>query len=111
MRLGNVESLMWAGVALGILYFVAKFQRNLAIGLDVAGQAYNSVRTGATNLIETFFPLVNSSSMITHAVTFPNGARHAVPGETVDSAGFFIWQGARYRLLVNAQGMKIAVAS
>ena len=111
MKAGQIESFLWAGVALGILYFVSRFRRDLKEGLEVAGKAYSATRTGATNIIEYFFPLVDSNSMITHAVTFPDGTRHAVPGESVNEAGYFLWKGAWYRLMVNNQGQKRAVAT
>jgi hypothetical protein len=107
----TAESFLWGAVALGILYFVRKYQQALERGLDVAGQAYNAARFSTANLIETFFPLVDSNSMVTHAVTFPDGSRHAVPGESVDRNGFFTYQFARYRLMVNSQGNKIALAA
>lgn len=110
MRAGRLDSLMWAGIAIGVLY-LSRFQRKLEEGLEVAREAYGSVRTGTTNLIETFFPLVNPDSMMTYAVTFPDGARHAVPGESVDRNGLFVYRGARYRLMVNTQGSKIAIAA
>jgi len=96
---------MMAGIALAAVYLLRKFQQGIEVGTEV----YEAARSRTTDLIEHFFPLVNSNSMITHAVTFPDGSRHAVPGEAVNDAGYFLWQGAWYRLLVNTNGSKIAV--
>lgn len=111
MRAGRLDSLMWAGIAVGVLYLLARFQQKFEQGLEVAADVYRATRTGTTNLIETFFPLVNPDSMVTYAVTFPDGSRHAVPGETVDKSGYFVYRGARYRLMVNSNGSKIAVTA
>lgn len=98
-----------AGAVLGVVYLITQWQRGLKLALDAGGEVLVGAQTRAANVIEQFFPLVNSSSLITHAVTFPDGSRHAVPGETVASDGSFLYQGARYRLMVNSTGQKIAV--
>jgi hypothetical protein len=100
------ELALLAGIAVALVYLVRKFQQ----GIEVSGEILERAQSRTTDLIEHFFPLVNSNSMITHAVTFPDGRRHAVPGESVNDAGYFMWQGAWYRLMVNTDGRKIAVA-
>lgn len=97
-------------VQLAIMGAVAWFLWRL-FGKTVATveAGYNVARTGTTNIIETLFPLVNPGSMITHAVTFPDGARHAVPGESVSSNGIFLYNGIRYRIMVKADGFKVAI--
>jgi hypothetical protein len=112
MNARQVESLLWAGIAVGVLYFVRQFQEKLELGLDVAGRVYETARFNTANIIETFFPLTNSNQFITHAVTFPNGERHAVPGEWVDPEGYFDYHGIRYRMMVNPKsGQKIALTT
>jgi hypothetical protein len=102
----NVELALWVGAAAALLFLF----RKLNVGIEAAQQAYSSVRTGTTNLIETFFPLVNPDSMMTYAVTFPDGKRRAVPGESVSKGGIFVYNGVRYRLMTNADGFKFAFA-
>ncbi len=99
------ELALLAGIAVALVYLVRKFQQ----GIEVGGEILERAQTRTADLIEHFFPLVNSNSMITHAVTFPDGRRHAVPGESVNEAGYFLWQGAWYRLMVSTEGRKIAV--
>jgi hypothetical protein len=82
--------------------------RATKFGTEKAGQALDDARGGTTNLIERFFPLTNSNALITHAVWFPDGRQHAVPGENVDKDGFFTHDFVRYRLVVDSQGRKIA---
>lgn len=98
--------LVYLGLAAVTGYFV---WRSLKFGSEKAGEALDSARSSTTNLLEHFFPLVNSNSLITHAVEFPNGERHAILGESVDSNGFFTYKGTRYRLLVDSAGRKHAV--
>ncbi|RPH75971.1 hypothetical protein EHM76_00385 [bacterium] len=98
---------LMAGIALAILYVIKKGR----LALDFGGEVMESAQFRTANLIETFFPLVDSNSMMTHAVTFPDGSRHAVPGETVDRSGFFLYKGARYRLMTNTQGQKLAITA
>lgn len=99
-----------AGAVLGVVYLITQWQRGLKLALDAGGEVLVGAQTRTANVIEQFFPLVNSSSLITHAVTFPDGTRHAVPGETVAPDGAFVYRdGARYRLMVNSSGQKIAV--
>lgn len=101
-----LETALWAAIALATVYLVRKFQQTLETGAE----ALVTARSGVTNAIETFFPLVDPDSLITYAVTFPDGSRHAVLGESVSRGGYFTWNGARFRLLTNASGQKIAVS-
>jgi hypothetical protein len=105
VRFRDLESVLWAAAVLGVVYIVRR-----AFGaVEYGGELLQTAQTRTADVIEHFFPLVDSSSLITHAVTFPDGSRHAIPGETVDRNGLFSYQGARFRLLVNASGQKIAV--
>ena len=87
----------------------------LGKGAEVAKETLDTARVGTTNTIERLFPLTDSRSMITHAVWFSDGKQHAVPGESVDSDGYFtvnppvLWAG-RYRLLQDASGRKTAAS-
>lgn len=101
-----LELALLAGIAVAVVYMVRKFQQ----GIEVGGEILDRAQTRTADLIEHFFPLVNSNAMMTHAVTFPDGRQHAVPGESVNEAGYFLWQGAWYRLMVSTDGRKIAVA-
>lgn len=96
-----------AGIALVILYALKKAK----LALEFGGEALETAQFRTANLIETFFPLVDSDSMTTHAVTFPDGSRHAVPGESVNRSGYFLYKGARYRLMTNTQGQKLAISA
>lgn len=108
MRARDIQPLMWAIVALGAVYIIRKLQ----YGITQIPAVYEGAVNRTANLIEQFFPLVDSNSLITHAVTFPDGSRHAVPGETVDRNGFFTYGGARFRLMVSpTSGQKIAVTA
>lgn len=109
MRVSQLESLMWAGLGLGIIYVVIRWQRQLKAGLEYGGQVLETAQNRTANIIEYLFPLVNPNSMMTYTVNFPDGSRHAVPGESVNEAGYFLWRGAWYRLMQNADGQKVAV--
>lgn len=101
------ELVLWVGAG-AILIYLLKQVRG---GIEAAQAAYSGAVNRTANMIETFFPLVDPDSMMTYAVTFPDGSRHAVPGETVSRGGFFVYHGAQYRLMASPSGAKIAVAA
>lgn len=105
-RLVQVFYLAVGGV---LLYFLYRTTRAAREALETVERGYERLRVGTADVIETFFPLVNPKSMITYAVTFPDGKRHAVPGEIIDRNGYFWRNGVRFRVYENAKGEKIAM--
>ncbi len=111
MRAGSVTDTLNLALLVGLAAALVYLFRRVQPVIEAGEQAYQSARTGAANLIETFFPLVDPDSMMTYAVTFPDGSRHAVPGESVGRGGYFNYKGVRYRLMTSTNGQKIAVAA
>ena len=77
-------------------------------GQKLATDAIAGAQGATTNKLEQWFPLLNQNALITHAVWFPDGKQHAVPGESVDANGFFTLAGVRYRMFTDSQGRKFA---
>lgn len=60
----------------------------------------------------TLYDWVNPNTtgeMLYYVATFPDGAGHAVPSTTVNTAGQFVYQGARYALKLDKAGKRYAV--
>lgn len=82
------------------------------------GQAYNTSVNTVSDALSAFFGPAVTLSSIYYTTTFPDGSTHAVPGNSVDSAGNFIWTGypagslpgAQYQLMVGSDGTKYAVS-
>jgi len=74
--------------------------------LNTAGEALGS------KLFDLFHPNAVGESLY-YTVTFPNGARHAIPSGAVDSAGQFDYvqpplAARRYQLLTGKDGLRYA---
>lgn len=62
---------------------------------------------------ETVFNVFNPGSDapdVHYAVTFPDGARHAIYAGDIDKSGYFTYGGARYRLVLDGS-TKRAIAA
>jgi hypothetical protein len=63
-----------------------------AVGTAAANAYQSTVSAVASGFYAVFGPADIGSSTY-YLVNFPDGARHAVPGNTVDSSGNFTWTG------------------
>jgi hypothetical protein len=114
------STLLWLGggaVIAYILYSKASAAA-AAVAAGVSSAYTGSVNTVSDAMSSLFGPTLNLSSVY-YTVTFPDGSRNAIPGNTVDSSGNFTWTGfpagsqpaTQYQIMVGSDGTKYAIAS
>lgn len=108
----------WLGLAVvaGVGYLAYKGTKLIG---DAGGAAYSGAVNWTSDLLTSWFGPDLIGTDIYHTVTFPDGARHAVGADRVDSSGRFVWAGypdgsqapVTYQLGQNSAGMWFAVSA
>jgi hypothetical protein len=112
----KLETWLTLGAVLGVGYLAYK-------GTKLVGEATGAAYSGAVNwtsdLLTSWFGPDLTGTNVYHTVTFPDGSRHAVGADRVDSSGKFVWTGypmgsqapVNYQLGQNSAGMWFAVGA
>ena len=103
-------------VVIGYLIYRQKNSQYSGFGLfGFLGNTADAASGGALasageNIGGALFDFFNEpSDLVTYAITFPDGARHAVNSSDVDKSGHFTYAGQNYLLKVDGLGYKFAV--